>query len=141
MAQTLVNALLSVSVAAEQKDIDISVDCPQPCIIQHDPKWTEEAIFNLLDNAVKYTPSGGKIKVQVEMREAGTHLTISDTGMGIPEELQGAIFSSFSVRRMFTICLVQVSDFISLGKLWRAQGGYVTVTSNEHGSTFAIQFL
>lgn len=141
LAQTLVNALLSVSVAAEQKDIDISVDCPQPCIIQHDPKWTEEAIFNLLDNAVKYTPSGGKIKVQVEMREAGTHLTVSDTGMGIPEELQGAIFSKFfRAPNVHNMPGAGVGLYLTR-QIMEAQGGYVTVTSNEHGSTFAIQFL
>lgn len=141
LAQTLVNALLSISAVVEQKGIDISVDCPQPCVIRHDPKWTEEAIFNLLDNAVKYTPTSGKIKVQVELREAGANLTISDTGMGIPEELQGAIFSKFfrapNVRNMpgAGVGLYLTRQIIE------AQGGYVTVTSNEHGSTFAIQFL
>ena len=51
--------------AAEKKEIAVSVDCPENLRIAHDSKWTSEALFNLLDNAVKYTPSGGKISVSV----------------------------------------------------------------------------
>lgn len=141
LAQTLVNALLSVSAAAEHKEIDISVDCPQPCFIQHDPKWTEEAIFNLLDNAVKYTPASGKIEVHVEIREAGAYLTISDTGIGIPEELQGAIFSKFfRAPNVHNMPGAGVGLYLTR-QIMELQGGYVTVTSNGQGSTFAIQFL
>lgn len=141
LAQTLVNALLSVSAAAEQKAIDISVDCPQPCVIRHDPKWTEEAIFNLLDNAVKYTPAGGNIKVQVEMREAGACLTVSDTGMGIPEELQGAVFSKFfRAPNVHNMPGAGVGLYLTR-KIMELQDGYVAVTSAGQGSTFAVWFL
>ena len=141
LAQTLANALLSVSAAAEQKKIDISVDCPQPCFIQHDSKWTEEAIFNLLDNAVKYTPTSGNIKVQVEVRESGTYLAISDTGMGISEELQGAIFSKFfRAPNVHNMPGAGVGLYLTR-QIMEAQGGYVTVSSSNQGSTFTIQFL
>lgn len=142
LAQTLASALLSVSAAAEQKEIDISVECPQLCIIRHDPKWTEEAIFNLLDNAVKYTPDRGQIRVCVEMREAGAYLTVTDTGMGIPEELQGAIFTKF-----FRTPSVHNMPGAGVGlyltrQIMEAQRCYVTVNSMPgNGSTFAIQFL
>lgn len=142
LAQTLANALLSVNATAEQKEINISVECPQPCIIWHDPKWTEEAIFNLLDNAVKYTPDRGQIQVCVEMREAGAYLTITDTGMGIPEKIQGAIFSKFfrapSVHNMSG---AGVGLYLTR-QIMEAQSGFVTVNSTPgNGSTFAIQFF
>lgn len=141
LAQTLVNSLISVSAAAEQKAIDISVDCPQPCFVQHDPKWTEEAIFNLLDNAVKYIPARGNIKVWVEVRESGTYLTISDTGIGIPEELQGAIFSKFfRAPNVHNMPGAGVGLYLTR-QIMEAQGGYVTVSSSNQGSTFTIQFL
>ncbi len=141
LAQTLVNALLSISSLAEQKKLDISVECPQPFFIFHDPKWTEEAIFNLLDNAVKYTPSGGSIEVRAEMREAGAYLRISDTGMGIPEEIQGAIFSKFfRAPTVHNLSGAGVGLYLTR-QIIEAQGGYVTVASTERGSTFTIQFL
>lgn len=142
LAQTLANALSSVSSAAEQKEIDISVDCPQSLIVRHDPKWTEEAIFNLLDNAVKYSATNEKIKVRAEIREIGVYLIITDRGKGIPEELQGAIFSKF-------FRAPDVSNMPGAGvglyltrQIMEAQGCYVTVNSvPDKGSTFTIQFL
>lgn len=142
LSQTLANALLSVSAAAEQKEIDISVECPQPLIIRHDTKWTEEAIFNLLDNAVKYTSSNGNIGVRVEMREAGAYLTVADNGMGIPEKLQGVVFSKFfRAPDVHNMPGAGVGLYLTR-QILEAQGCYVTVHSIPgKGSTFTIQFL
>lgn len=141
-AQTLANALLSVSAAAEQKNIKISVECPQPFVLMHDPKWTEEAIFNLLDNAVKYTPADGRIEVCLKAQEAGAYLSIKDTGPGIPEELQGAVFSKFfRAPEVHNLPGAGVGLYLTR-QIMEAQGAYVTVKSEEgKGSTFAVQFL
>jgi K+-sensing histidine kinase KdpD len=71
------------------------VDCPENLIISHDSKWTSEALFNLLDNAVKYTPSGGKISVSVVQWEMYVEVKVTDTGKGISESNQAAIFRRF----------------------------------------------
>lgn len=141
-AQTLANALLSVSAAAEQKNIDISVECPQPFALMHDPKWTEEAIFNLLDNAVKYTPTNGRIEVCLKAREAGAYLSVKDTGPGIPEELQGAVFSKFfRAPEVHNLPGAGVGLYLTR-QIMEAQGAYVTVKSEEgKGSMFVVQFL
>ncbi len=49
--------------SAEKKRIEVAVDCQKTVSAVHDPKWTAEALFNILDNAVKYTPEGGEIHV------------------------------------------------------------------------------
>jgi len=58
---TVAQAMSGIVYAAEKKEIAVSVDCPEDLTVSHDSKWTSEALFNLLDNAVKYTPAGGKI--------------------------------------------------------------------------------
>ena len=63
--------------------------------VQHDPKWTAEAIGNILDNAVKYTPSGGKVAVTVRPWQFYTRVDITDTGIGIPEEHYHDVFQRF----------------------------------------------
>ena len=60
-----------------------------------DPKWTEEAVCNLLDNAVKYTLAGGVITVEVKNYELFSAIRVSDTGLGIPEVEQAKIFGRF----------------------------------------------
>ena len=64
-------------------------------LIRHDSKWTEEAIYNILDNALKYTEPGGKIHIQTERQELFFKISISDTGKGIAPERQAEIFTRF----------------------------------------------
>ena len=71
---------------AEEKGIQLSADCDSAVTVQHDPKWTAEALGNLLDNAVKYTPEGSSVSVQVRPWQFYTRIDITDTGIGIPEE-------------------------------------------------------
>ena len=57
-----------------------------------DPKWTEEAVCNLLDNAFKYTPSGGTVTVEVKNYGLFSAVRVTDTGPGISEAEQAKIF-------------------------------------------------
>ena len=92
---TLAAALGGILLNAEKKQIEVTVDCPETVSAAHDRKWTTEALFNILDNAVKYTPAGGKIHVAVACWEMYVKIDISDTGIGIPEQHQGTIFKRF----------------------------------------------
>lgn len=65
LADTLSTALNGVLASMEKKQIDWSVDCPENIAFLHDSRWTAEALYNLLDNAVKYTSVGGSIQVEV----------------------------------------------------------------------------
>lgn len=65
IGDTLVSAINGVLAPMEQKEISLSVDCPSDLTISHDSRWTSEALFNILDNAVKHTSAGGSIQVRV----------------------------------------------------------------------------
>ncbi|WFR56981.1 HAMP domain-containing sensor histidine kinase [Anaerocolumna sp. AGMB13025] len=95
IVQTLAQTLGQIQLKAEQKQIEIQVDCPDKLLTCHDEKWTQEALFNLLDNAVKYTPFLGKITIAVIKQEFYTRIMIQDNGKGIPEKNQAAIFKRF----------------------------------------------
>ena len=94
--ETIRHAVASVVPEAAQKKIALYVDCEEEMFIRHDSKWTEEAIYNVLDNALKYTESGGKIHIQAERQELFVKLSISDTGKGIAPERQAEIFTTGS---------------------------------------------
>ena len=136
---TLAQAMSSIVYAAEKKEIAVSVDCPENLIISHDSKWTSEALFNLLDNAVKYTPSGGKIFVSVVQWEMYVEVKVTDTGKGISESNQAAIF-----RRFYREEEVHDQQGVGIGlylarEIVTRQGGYIKVVSElGRGSEFSI---
>ncbi|WP_275532751.1 ATP-binding cassette domain-containing protein [Lachnoclostridium sp. An131] len=80
---------------AEEKGIALLADCDSGITVQHDPKWTAEALGNILDNAVKYTPGGGSVAITVRPWQFYTRIDITDTGTGIPEEHYNDIFQRF----------------------------------------------
>ncbi len=75
--------------------IDLYVNCEENMMIRHDSKWTEEAIYNILDNALKYTEPGGKIHIQYSKTGIILKISISDSGKGIATERQAEIFTRF----------------------------------------------
>ncbi|GFI47676.1 signal-transduction histidine kinase senX3 [Lachnospiraceae bacterium] len=139
LIDTLAMALSGIVYAAEKKNISVTVDCPENLCLSHDSKWTSEAVFNLLDNAVKYTPAGGAIRVFVEQWEMYVKLSVSDTGKGISESNQAAIF-----RRFYREEEVHEQQGVGIGlyltrEIVTRQGGYIKVTSEPgRGSEFSI---
>ena len=136
---TVAQAMSGIVYAADNKQIGVSVDCPENLTVAHDSKWTAEALFNLLDNAVKYTPAGGKITVTVEKWEMYAEIKVADTGKGISESNQAAIF-----RRFYREEEVHEQPGVGIGlylarKIVTKQGGYIKVVSElGSGSAFSI---
>ncbi len=79
IGDTLVSAINGVLAPMEQKEISLSVDCPSDLTISHDSRWTSEALFNILDNAVKYTSAGGSIQVRVRDWEMYLRIDVTVT--------------------------------------------------------------
>lgn len=137
--ETLVKAVNGILAPMEKKNIELTVDCPEGLTISHDSRWTSEALFNLLDNAVKYTLAGGSIHVSVQNWEMYLKIDVTDTGRGIPEREQAAIF-----KRFYREEAVHDVDGIGIGlylarEIITMQGGYIMVTSDVgRGSTFSV---
>ncbi len=79
---------------AEEKQITF-VNCCADGEAIFDPKWTVEAVGNIVDNAIKYTPPGGKVTLQVQRYPFFACIDISDTGIGIAEEEIPKVFERF----------------------------------------------
>lgn len=123
---------------AEAKGIRLTLG-PSDGQAVFDAKWTEEAIFNLLDNAVKYTPAGGQVTVSAQNYQLFAAVQVQDTGPGIPEEEQASIF-----RRFYRGAVHQNEEGVGLGlylvrEIAGGQGGYVKVSSQPgRGCTFSL---
>ena len=139
---TLATALSWILFNAEKKQIDVQVECPEHLDARHDRKWTGEALFNILDNAVKYTPAGGQIRGSVEGWEMYVKINIADTGIGISEQHQGTIF-----KRFYREDAVHDVEGIGIGlylarEIVTLQEGYIRVASEiGQGSTFSVFLL
>lgn len=139
---TLAAAMGGILLSAEKKNIHVRVECPEHLNALHDRKWTGEALFNILDNAVKYTPAGGEIRVSVEGWEMYVKIDIADTGIGISEQHQGTIF-----RRFYREDVVHDVEGIGIGlylarEIVTLQGGYIRVASEVgKGSIFSVFLL
>lgn len=140
--KTIALAINAVWAKADTKDIQLSVECDPAVTVKHDPKWTAEALGNLLDNGIKYTPEGGSISVSVRPWQFYTRIDISDTGIGIPKEHYNDVF-----QRFYRVQEAAFEEGVGLG-LYLANGiitrqkGYISVKSKYgEGTTFSVYLL
>ena len=123
---------------AAQKEILLVTNPTEACAI-FDYKWTMEALCNLLDNAIKYTPTGGKIQLSAETYDLFCRINVADTGIGISEAEQAKVFSRF-----YRSASVSQQDGVGIGlyltrQILIGQEGYVKVTSTPgSGSVFSM---
>jgi two-component system phosphate regulon sensor histidine kinase PhoR len=128
--------------AAQRKSQTIAVELKRLPLVVGNPDYLERAIANLIDNAIKYTPDGGQIRVSG--RSSGTHLIVevSDNGIGIPPEDIPRIFERFyRVDRSRSREMGGTGLGLSIVKhVAQVHGGTVEVTSNlGQGSTFRLK--
>lgn len=93
--ELIARAVCDVALKAEEKNIDIDVSCAEDLHAYFDSRWTAEAIFNILDNGVKYTGNGGKITISAGKTDFYVRIKIKDNGRGIDEARLPDIFKRF----------------------------------------------
>ncbi len=79
----------------DKKQIRLEMDIPEAIKILADKDRFTEVIINLLDNAIKFTPEGGKISIKAQGEKECVHITVSDNGIGISPEVLPKLFSRF----------------------------------------------
>lgn len=92
---TLLQSILQVKSAAEEKELTINLKVDGKLEIRHDPNWLGEAVYNLLDNSVKYSPKGSAVNIEVTRNEMFVRISVRDFGMGIEPEEENLIFQRF----------------------------------------------
>ncbi|MCI8481237.1 MAG: HAMP domain-containing histidine kinase [Oscillibacter sp.] len=138
LAPMLESAAAQFRPKAAEKGVSLTVE-PKEVLAVFDPRWTEEAVCNLLDNAVKYTPPGGSVSVRVTAYELYRRIDVADTGPGVPEADQGKIF-----QRFYRSPDARDADGVGIGlylvrKIAEGQGGYVKVFSKPgEGAKFSL---
>ena len=125
--------------AAQKKGIQLKLCCPEDFEVLYDAKWTSEALFNILDNAVKYSPSGGTVRVAARAYEMYGAVSVKDEGAGILEEEIPKIFGRFYRPEQ-----VRQEEGVGIGlylarEILRKQEGYIKVCSTPgKGSVFTV---
>ena len=138
IAQMLEDATEQFVPKAAQKGIQMALNSADISAV-FDYKWTTEALCNLLDNAVKYTPAGGSMEISAKEYDLFCRIDVSDTGIGISEAEQAKVFLRF-----YRSPAVSEQEGVGIGlyltrQILTEQEGYIKVTSTPgKGSVFSM---
>ena len=141
-AETVRESVKRLQPLAKKRGQEISVEITDPCEMFADPGKLAQVCYNIIENAIKYTPDGGKITVRLRRMGRDAVLDISDTGVGIPEEDLAHVFDRF-----YRVDKARSRDTGGTGlglsivqQIVRLHAGSVTVQSKRgEGTTFTVQ--
>jgi two-component sensor histidine kinase len=142
--QDIINEVLtSVQQAAESKKLRIALDIPEaiPSLLA-DPQRIRQVLLNLLNNAVKFTPSGGTIGVRVARHGGFVTCVISDSGQGIAPDFLPYVFDSFRQERREKARAAGVGLGLAIVRqIVELHGGTIKVQSRgpDRGATFVVR--
>lgn len=131
-----------MALLAEDKDITVSCESTGGVMVHGDRGRLKQVIVNLLDNAIKYTPAGGRVVVRTGTQQGAVYLEVADTGVGIPVSALPRVFDRFfRVDEARTRAEGGAGIGLSIVKsIAVAHGGNVSVESMENqGTRFRIQ--
>jgi PAS domain S-box-containing protein len=90
------NAAQSFQPIARSKSIELAVDATSPLTVEADPQRMSQVLYNFVSNALKFTPSGGRVTIHAARHEDGVVLKVADTGRGLSQEEIPRLFQPFS---------------------------------------------
>ena len=134
----LENAVEQEGPAALAKQITLTAE-PFDGSAAFDPRWTGEALGNVVNNAVKYTPPGGRVSVSAQLLDSFCRIDVADTGPGVPEGDQAAVFNRF-----YRGGATRAAEGLGLGlylarEFLAKQGGYIRLSSRPgEGCIFSL---
>ena len=134
----LENAVEQEGPAALAKQITLTAE-PFDGSAAFDPRWTGEALGNVVNNAVKYTPPGGMVSVSAQLLDSFCRIDVADTGPGVPESEQAAVFNRF-----YRGGATRAAEGLGLGlylarEILAKQGGYIRLSSRPgEGCIFSL---
>ena len=132
---------VAMQVRKQGGKVELSLKAHNPVILA-DKIHITNVIFNLLDNAIKYSLDGAEIKIISEQTEDGVELQVKDNGVGIPKEYLGKVFE-----RLYRVPTGNVHDVKGFGlglsyvkNVIERHGGHISVESeSDQGSTFIVK--
>lgn len=140
VADMLEEAVMQMMPKAEKKKIAVEFVRKQ-FMAYFDRKWTAEAVYNILDNAVKYTPEGGSVTIEVMNTDLFVRIEIRDTGIGISENETAKIF-----QRFYRGASVSEQEGAGIGlflarQIITGENGYMKVRSRKGAGTSFFVYL
>ncbi len=138
---TVSEAVNKVFMRAASKHIEISVEADGDHVILHDPKWTAEALANVLDNGIKYSFENEKLLIRVSKLPQNVMIEVEDNGIGIPEQELNSIFKRFyrgSNAKKMSKEGAGVGLYLAREIFERQGGCLIAKRKNEGGSIFRM---
>lgn len=135
--ETVLKAVKAVYTTAKKQSCEIRYE-EEEIEISHDRNWTSEAVFNLLDNAVKYANKGSLIYLRIRKLGMFVQIEVEDENGAIPEKEQAKVFSRF-----FRGSNSRNSEGVGIGlylarEIALKQGGYMSLKTTNKGNLFSI---
>jgi len=146
MASLVQDSLLMIKEKAAKKHIGLNINlgaAAEELELEADARKIKQVMFNLLSNAVKFTPDDGKIVIGVERSDGRVLVSVADSGIGIPAEAQGKLFTDFYQVQGGLVSKTQGTGLgLAISKrLVEMHGGRIWVKSDgpDKGSVFAFE--
>jgi two-component system, OmpR family, phosphate regulon sensor histidine kinase PhoR len=134
----------AVKPIADKRNISIQISTPQKALLViGDKSGLQQVFINLLNNAIKFSPKGSIVEVDVKRTEDQTHISITDHGLGIPPEAIPHLFQRFYRAKNVTIAEIPGSGIglYIVKSIVEALGGKISVESLQNTGTIFVVTL